>query len=218
MINLHNLEKLLEKRNSKSKLSEATGISTGNISDWFNPHRKSSPNAESLIKIARYFNCSVDYLLGLTDIKDINTKLHFQKPPTIIYRFPVYNQQAAAGAGKYGRESKYEMEDIIIDNPSHKAVFGVRISGDSMESDKKDSIQDKAIVLLNPNFDEADLEGRAVVFVIKETGEVLCKKFYPKHDHIEFISANNERQNLNRILKPDKYIIIGEVVEIINPR
>lgn len=31
------------------------------------------PRAETLIKIADYLNCSVDYLLGRTDIPDINT-------------------------------------------------------------------------------------------------------------------------------------------------
>lgn len=70
MLNLTNLFSLLEKRGASKKLSEATGISTGNISDWRTG--KSKPGAESLIKIADYLDCSVDYLLGRTDNPQIN--------------------------------------------------------------------------------------------------------------------------------------------------
>lgn len=70
MLNLTNLFSLLEKRGTSKKLSEATGISTGNISDWRTG--KSKPGAEALIKIADYLDCSVDYLLGRTDNPQIN--------------------------------------------------------------------------------------------------------------------------------------------------
>lgn len=70
MLNLTNLFSLLEKRGASKKLSEATGISTGNISDWRTG--KSKPGAEALIKIADYLDCSVDYLLGRTDNPQIN--------------------------------------------------------------------------------------------------------------------------------------------------
>lgn len=33
--------------------------------------------------------------------------------PTIIYRFPVYEQQAAAGAGITGRDGKFTMQNIM---------------------------------------------------------------------------------------------------------
>lgn len=66
MLNVDLLFSLLEKRNIKqSELSKATGISTGNISDW--KKRKSFPSAEKLVLIADYLGCSTDYLLGRTD-------------------------------------------------------------------------------------------------------------------------------------------------------
>lgn len=70
MLDLTNLFELLEPRGTSKKLSESMGISTGNISDW--KSGKSKPTAEALLKIADYFNVSVDYLLGRTDIKEIN--------------------------------------------------------------------------------------------------------------------------------------------------
>ena len=44
-------------------------ISTGNISHW---KKGRLPNGEVLIKIADEFKCSIDYLLGRTDIIEIN--------------------------------------------------------------------------------------------------------------------------------------------------
>lgn len=67
MLNIDILFSLLEKKNIKqSELSKATGISTGNISDW--KKGKSFPSAEKLLLIADYLGCSTDYLLGRTDM------------------------------------------------------------------------------------------------------------------------------------------------------
>ena len=50
---------------TQKQLSDNTGISTGNISDW--KSGKAAPKPAALAKIAQYLNCSVDYLLGNTD-------------------------------------------------------------------------------------------------------------------------------------------------------
>lgn len=51
------------------------GISSGVISKWKN--EGTLPNGENLIKLADYLNCSVDYLLGRTDVVEINkTKMN----------------------------------------------------------------------------------------------------------------------------------------------
>lgn len=50
---------------NKKKVSVATGISTGNLSDW--QSGRSMPSAVKLDLLADYLDCSVDYLLGRTD-------------------------------------------------------------------------------------------------------------------------------------------------------
>ena len=70
LLNLQNLFTLLAPRGTSKKLSEATGISTGNISDW--KSGRSKPTADALILVADYFDCSVDYLLGRTDKPEVN--------------------------------------------------------------------------------------------------------------------------------------------------
>ncbi len=55
---------LLLKRNhmSQADLSRATGISTGLISQW--KKRSQNPSNQKLAILAKYFDVSVDYLLG----------------------------------------------------------------------------------------------------------------------------------------------------------
>lgn len=57
---------------SSYKLTKDTGISNGLISNW--KQGVKIPSAENLIKIADYFDVSVDYLLGRTDVKEVNRK------------------------------------------------------------------------------------------------------------------------------------------------
>ena len=65
--NLENLRKIREsKKITQVKLSMDLGVSQELISRY--EVGNSFPQPNMLIKLANYFNCSVDYLLGLTDI------------------------------------------------------------------------------------------------------------------------------------------------------
>lgn len=55
-------ELLKERGITAKKLSEDTGISTGNISEW--KSGRVSPSAKKLQVLAEYFGVSTDYLLG----------------------------------------------------------------------------------------------------------------------------------------------------------
>lgn len=73
MVNINNLFKLISMKGiTQSKLAEDTSVSTGNISDW--KKGKSMPSAVKLDELATYFDCSVDYLLGRTDIPNVSEK------------------------------------------------------------------------------------------------------------------------------------------------
>ena len=218
MIRWNNLQELLKGSGEKTKLSKKTGISTGNISDWFNPNKNAQPSADALIKISAYFDCSVDYLLDRTDVRELNIK---PAEPIILYRFPVYEQQAAAGAGINGRDGKFAMENIFTVDIPQNAVFGVHIKGTSMiniDSDfNVEDIPDNSFVLLNPNVSESYLNKTIVVASINN--EVICKYFLIEQDGIHFYSLNRrEHAGDDRFAKfPDEYKIIGKVVKIIKP-
>lgn len=134
MIQWNNLQSKLSKRGSRAELSRKTGISTGNISDWFNPDKKAQPSAENLIKVANALNCSVDFLLDLTNIEDFVTK------KSDIIPIPILEQKAAAGLGIETNDySEYIKGYQFFDKaqiPS-ETEYGIIIEGDSMEPDFK---------------------------------------------------------------------------------
>lgn len=130
MINWSNFENKLQKRGSRAELSRQTGISTGNIRDWFNPDKPAQPSADALVKISKALNCSVDYLLGLTDVeKRVTSK-------SSIIPIPIVKQKAAAGLGIQTNDySEYIDEYRFFDKFQipNEAEFGIIIEGDSME-------------------------------------------------------------------------------------
>lgn len=215
MIDWSNFENKLQERGRRAELSRQTGISTGNIRDWFNPDKQAQPGADALVKISKALDCSVDYLLGLTDVEKMNAE------PTTIYRFPVYEQQAAAGAGITGRDGKFTMENIFTENIPQNAVFGVHIKGESMINTDPtliiEDIPDNSFVLLNPKVSVSDLNKTIVVASINN--EVICKYFLIEQDSVHFYSLNREEHaDDDRFVKsPNEYRIIGQVVKVIKP-
>ena len=54
-----------EKELSQRQLSKQLGLGHSAVTQWENEMRV--PNAEAIVLLAKYFNVSADYLLGLTD-------------------------------------------------------------------------------------------------------------------------------------------------------
>ncbi|WP_029228402.1 helix-turn-helix domain-containing protein [Caldicellulosiruptor acetigenus] len=62
------LKELREEKNiSRSDLAEILGVSTQTIANYENGHRE--PNFDTLLKIAEYFDVTVDYLIGNSDFR-----------------------------------------------------------------------------------------------------------------------------------------------------
>ena len=67
---IDNLKDLITESNkSLRKLAEESGVSAMQYSRYL---KGSIPTIEITIKIAKYFNCSLDYLFGLNNNKDVN--------------------------------------------------------------------------------------------------------------------------------------------------
>lgn len=74
------------------RVAKDTGISQGLMGEYKNGLK--FPTIQNLVKIADYLNCSTDYLLGRTDIVEVNEK---EKPLSIAEQFQrVSNAEAAA--------------------------------------------------------------------------------------------------------------------------
>lgn len=73
LANVTNLFIRIKERKLTAKIvSNDTGISTGNLSDW--KKGRCLPGATNLEILADYLDCSVDYLLGRTDVPEMNRK------------------------------------------------------------------------------------------------------------------------------------------------
>ncbi len=65
---LHNLKRLREEAHISQKLlADAIGVSQQSINKYENHNIE--PDIETLIRISDYFNTSIDYLVGHTDIR-----------------------------------------------------------------------------------------------------------------------------------------------------
>ena len=184
MSDLTNLQNLLKERGASENLSRNTGISSGNISDW--KSGRSKPSAETLIKIADYFECSVDYLLGRTNVKE------FVRTPMNIIQIPIFSQKAAAGLGKECIDnSKISELKWFYEYQIPRGVnYGVIIEGDSMEP-KFHSGQTVFVKLAD---DCAD--GNYGIFTITESNEtkVYFKQKQMKSDGSYVLHSLNEKK------------------------
>lgn len=86
-------ELLAKRKISNKELSSAIGVSSGNVSDW--KSGKSKPNIDAISNIADYLDCSVDYLLGRTDVPEVNRKVI-----SIAEQFENANNAKVAAYGK----------------------------------------------------------------------------------------------------------------------
>lgn len=94
---LENLKKLRESKNiTQVKLSVDLGVTQELISRY--ELGSSFPQPNMLIKLANYFNCSVDYLLGITDI------------PTPV-KYLTSNSEAVKSAELYSKYCALSNED-----------------------------------------------------------------------------------------------------------
>ncbi|MFS0836970.1 transcriptional repressor LexA [Paenibacillus sp. 1P03SA] len=78
----HRIKELRLKHNlTMAKMADMIGVSPGNISDWENGKKKSTPTARALISISKQFNVSLDWLMTGT-IPDFPANF-IPFPPTV---------------------------------------------------------------------------------------------------------------------------------------
>lgn len=198
MANLHNLEELLKEHGSKYKLSKATGISTGNISDWFNPNKKALPTTKALLKLADYFGCSIDYLLDRTNIPNYSPLI------SEIIKIPILEQKASAGLGSETNEFSnevYSHEFFKHASIPRGTTHGIIISGDSMNP----KFFNGQIVFINSTLDCNDGDYGIFSVTTYEVTKVYCKQKRVRNDGSYYLHSVNPNY-------PDPDIISDEVV------
>ncbi len=207
MPDLTNLFNLLEEDGAATGLSKATGISSGNICDW--KSGRSKPNAETLVKVADYFSCSADYLLGRTNIKELQKQsesiIHLIDMGEIIY-IDTHLQPVSAGKGNIYIDENPVQQLYPSTSTSLKAAYCVRISGESMYPNYLDG----DIVYVD-NKTKDLVSGDIGIFIY--AGEAYCKEYHEENGVIKLVSLNPDQELYNPIvIENDSFEIQGKVI------
>lgn len=135
--------------------------------------------------------------------------------PITIYRFPKYEQKAAAGVGQLGRDSNYSMKEYIVDGIPDEAVYAMEIAGESMNHEDTDNlIHTGSIVLINPRFIDSELDNKIVI--ANFNGQIICKRYINKGEYILFQSDNDAFKSENRKSSDDPDCkVLGVVLGVV---
>lgn len=190
----NNLELMCSNKKIKmTQLLKELQLSKSAISRW---RSGVLPNGEILIKIADFFECSIDYLVGRTDDptwrKATNTAKVITKSPILLEKFeepkimlPYYPQSASAGNGNYLFESSSEWRNVPKNSKTEEADFMLMISGNSMLPKFSDG--DIVLVKKTPSI----FEGEIGIFYID--GDAFIKQM----GNGELISLNPDYPNIS---------------------
>lgn len=178
-------------------IAKAIGLSSATATKWKNG---SIPNGEVLIKIADYLDCSVDYLLGRTDIPEVNRSaavdpsakvVSYKESTSIapaIEESPVYSTgkqipvlgKVAAGEPILSYEANYG--SITAENS--KSSYALIVDGESMVPVILEG--EYLEVIMQPDLEQGEIG------IIRVNGKTTCKKFYEFPDHYELRSINQD--------------------------
>lgn len=149
--------------------------------------------------------------------KEIVDHIFKMKPeePAIIYRFPMFRQEAAAGVGRLDVSDGYSMENFTIDNLPNEAAFIMEIAGESMYDEKTDYlIHTGSKVLIDPKITKYNLDEKIIIANFR--GKTICKRYILKDSYILFQSDNSDYEKENRKSTDDPdHKIVGVVLGVI---
>lgn len=206
MITYIDLDNLLKeiKNVGTTKFCRATGTSSGNIRDW--KTGRSYPGAKKLLICAEYFDCSVDYLLGRTQIRKLDID-----ESSLIY-LPVFEQKASAGIGK---EADVDESTFYRCFDSSKvplrATHGIIIEGHSMEP----RYFDGQIVFIDVNL-KCGASDCGIFSVATHDGtKVYCKQLKLDENGREYLHSINKTFGDPEFRQDDltQYYCIGKIID-----
>lgn len=184
---------------TQAVIAHYIGISQNNYSYWENG--KVKIDADSLRRLAEYFNVTVDYILGL-DEKHPRT-LNDEVELNDLYPIPLLGRVVAG----VPLEAQENLEGYIyISYRPTEEYFALRVKGQSM---KNAGIFDKSIVVCHKQ-ETAD-NGEIVVAMLN--GEQTVKRLKFIGDSL-FLWPENPDFEPIQVKSSDELLILGKVVEV----
>ncbi len=198
------MERLKKLRDSKKltqkELADILNVDRTTYVKW--ETGSSNPSLDTVIKISKFFNISIDYLLG-----------NNEPPPTTTtdksVKIPVLGE-VAAGYPIFAAENIIDYEEIPEVMAKNGEYFALKIHGNSMEP--RICNNDVVIVRKQSDVDSGDI---AIVLINSDSG--TCKKIL-KHENgitlLSFNAAYEPRFFTKEEISTLPVTVVGKVVEL----
>lgn len=192
----------VEKGETLQKIADYLNVTMQTVSNYENEKRDMTP--ETILKLAKYFNVSTDYLLGRSDIRKTESNV-FPMPENAV-PIPVVGK-ISAGLPILATEniSRYEFAPSSLINKNF-TYFYLTVTGDSMNR----KFNDGDIVLVQQ---QSDLENDEIgVFLIDN--EATVKRYKKEDDRIVLYPMSTNPEHDPQIYNPKEtnVKIIGKVI------
>lgn len=176
------------KGESANSAAKNLKIASGTVSEW---KQGRVPRNTTLKKIADYFDVSVDYLLGQTDIKKLPPEVHpFSMSDT--FQLEILGSIRAGYDGALVEERSGEhfpVPNEVMKGRRLEDLFALRVKGDSMYP----TLLDGDVVILER---APSVTSGSMAAIIYNGDEVTIKKvaYVPGEDWFDMIPINPEYQ------------------------
>ncbi len=182
-----------EKGIKQIELCKVLGISQGNLSNWENGVYE--PDKSSLVKMADYFDVSVDHLLGRDEISTPNYRNTYPLEPYI--KLPIFGEIRAGTPinMEQGETGEWEYADASYGDGQH---FMLRVNGNSMSP----TIPDGSMAIIRvQNY----AEPKQVVAFAMDGDYATLKRYYPQSDGSILLRGDNP--------EADSYLITKDQIQ-----
>lgn len=200
---MNRIKKLREEFHmTQQELADKLNGAKSTIAMYENETRK--PSMEVLLKLSEIFNCSIDYLLGKSDIKNPDLK-------NKLFLIPIIGK-VAAGKPIFANENiegYLPIDPLMYNLTSSNGFFFLQIQGESMNK----LIKNGSFALIKKQ-DYAE-NGDVIVAIVNGDDEATVKRYKQLNEQfimLEPVSEDSSFQPITIDLKSTKFSIIGKVV------
>ena len=202
--------KQLRKANhiTQTKIANDFNVAIGTISMW--ESNKRTPDSYTIAKLAKYYNVSIDYLLGIESVESLNQMSEKANGLLNGTRIPVLGS-IHAGIPNSAIEDIVDYEDITEEMARHGKHFALKIKGNSMFPNL---LEDDVVIFRECE----DAENGDVCAVLVNGDEATVKKVKKTEQGIALIPFNTTDYEpmffTNDDIEKKPVRIIGKAVEI----
>lgn len=187
--------------NNKTQKDLAKFLNITDVAYYYYESEKRDMSPEIILKLAKYFNVSTDYLLGKSDEKNIDNNKTY-------YMCPVYGK-ISAGQPNWAEEcieGRIPIEPELMNIINPEEYFFLKVNGESMNK----IIKNGAYALIHK---QDFVENGEIAVVLVNGYDATLKKFSKQEDIIVLTPESNEDRFKQQIYTKETPIkVLGKYV------